>query len=113
VTGLWFSAGVGVITGRVLSQTGDKPVAGAELMLRRTGDDKLRLFGGKLTATTDERGTFTMSAAPGNYLVIAWRPADGPRALANAMNKATREQGTGITLSANDRKEIDIRLRRR
>jgi len=70
------SAGVGVITGRVLSQTGDKPVAGVELMLRRTGDDKLRLFGGKLTATTDERGTFTMSAAPGNYLVIAWRPAE-------------------------------------
>jgi hypothetical protein len=85
------AAGVGVITGRVLSQTGDKPVASAELMLRRTG-------------------TFTMSAAPGNYLVIAWRPADGPGALANAMNKATRAQGTGITLSANDRKEIDIRL---
>lgn len=102
------SAGVGVITGRVL--TGDKPVAGIELMLRRTSDDKLRLFGGKLTATTDERGTFTLSAAPGNYHIIAWRPADGPGALANAMNKATREQGTGITLSANDRKEIDIRL---
>ena len=104
------SAGVGVIAGRVLSQTGDKPVAGVELVLRRTGDDKLRLFGGKLTATTDDRGTFTLSASPGNYLVIAWRPADGPGALANAMNKATREQGTGITLSANDRKEIDIRL---
>ncbi|HET9712441.1 MAG TPA: carboxypeptidase-like regulatory domain-containing protein, partial [Pyrinomonadaceae bacterium] len=104
------SAGVGVITGRVLSQTGDKPVAGVDLMLRRTGDDKLRLFGGKLTATTDNRGAFTLSAAPGTYLVVAWRSADGPGAFANAMNKATREQGTGIKLSANDRKEINIRL---
>jgi 5-hydroxyisourate hydrolase-like protein (transthyretin family) len=104
------SAGVGVITGRVLAQAGDKPVAGVELMLRRTGDDKLRLFGGKLTATTDDRGTFTLSAAPGTYLVIAWRPADGPWALTKAMDKAKREQGTGITLSPNDRKEIDIRL---
>jgi carboxypeptidase family protein len=102
------SAGVGVITGRVL--TDDKPVAGIDLMLRRTGDDKLRLFGGKLTATTDASGTFTLSAAPGNYLIIAWRSADGPGAFANAMNKATREQGAGITLTANDRKAIDIRL---
>ena len=102
------SAGVGVITGRVLS--GDKPVAGVELLLRRTGDDKLRLFGGKLTATTDERGTFTLSAAPGNYLIVAWRPADGPGALANAMNKATREQGKGMTLLSGERKEVDIRL---
>jgi carboxypeptidase family protein len=102
------SARVGVITGRVL--TGDKPVAGIDLMLRRTGDDKLRLFGGKLTATTDARGTFTLSAAPGNYLIIAWRSADGPGAFANAMNKATREQGIGVTLLPSDRKEIDIRL---
>jgi hypothetical protein len=102
------SAGVGVITGRVL--TGDKPVAGVALLLRRTGDDKLRLFGGKLTATTDQRGTFTLSAAPGNYLIITWRPADGPGALANAMNTATREQGKGITLLSGERKEVDIRL---
>ena len=102
------SPAVGVITGRVLS--GDKPIAGIDVMLRRTGDDKLRLFGGKLTALTDDRGAFALSAAPGTYLVIAWRSADGPNALANAMNKAAREQGTGLTLSGNDRKEIDIRL---
>jgi hypothetical protein len=102
------SAGVGVITGRVLS--GDKPVAGVNVMLRRTGDDKLRLLGGALATVTNDRGVFTLSAAPGNYLVIAWRSADGPTALETAMSKAIKEQGTGITLSPSDRKQIDIRL---
>lgn len=104
------SAGVGVITGRVLTQTGDKPVAGINVMLRRTGNDNLRLPGGRLVAVTDDRGAFTLSATPGNYLVVAWRSADGPAGLENAMNKAMREQGTGLTLSPNDRKQIDIRV---
>ena len=104
------SASIGVITGRVLTQTGDKPVAGAQVMLRRTGDDKRRLLGGELATETDARGVFTLSAAPGNYLVVAWRSADGPTALENAMNKAMKEQGTGLTLSPSARKQIDIRL---
>lgn len=101
------SSAVGVMTGRVL--TGDKPVAGVNVLLRRTGDE-LRLAGGNLTTVTDARGTFTLSAAPGSYLVLAWRTADGAGAYEAAMSKATREQGTGIKLSPSDRKEIDIRL---
>lgn len=102
------SANIGVITGRVL--TSDKPVAGVNVMLRRTGDDKLRLLGGNLATVTNDRGVFTLSAAPGNYLVVAWRAADGPVALETAMSKAIKEQGTGLTLSPNDRKQLDIRL---
>jgi len=102
------SASIGVIMGRVL--TGDKPVAGVNVMLRRTGDDKLRLLGGNLATVTNDRGVFTLSAAPGNYLVVAWRSADGPMALETAMSKAIKEQGTGLTLSPNDRKQLDIRL---
>ncbi|HEX7333831.1 MAG TPA: carboxypeptidase-like regulatory domain-containing protein [Pyrinomonadaceae bacterium] len=102
------SANIGVITGRV--SAGGKPVAGANVMLRRTGDDKLRLLGGNLSTATNERGVFTLSAAPGSYLVVAWRTADGPAAYETAMNKAEREQGTGLILSPGARKEIDIRL---
>jgi 5-hydroxyisourate hydrolase-like protein (transthyretin family) len=101
------SSAVGVITGRVLSQMGDKPVAAVNVMLRRTGDDKLRLWGGKITTVTDERGVFTLTGAPGNYFLIAWRTADG---LGAALDRAKREQGPGITLFPNSRKEIDIRL---
>ena len=79
-------------------------------MLRRKGDDKLRLWGGKITDVTNDRGIFTLSGAPGNYLVIAWRTDGGPGALGAAMDKANREQGSGITLSPGDRKEMDIRL---
>ena len=102
------SANIGVITGRVL--TGGRPVAGVNVMLRRTGDDKLRLLGGNLSTATNDRGVFTLSAAPGSYLVVAWRTADGPAAYETAMSKAVREQGTGLILSPSDRKEIDIRL---
>jgi hypothetical protein len=102
------STAVGVITGRVLS--GDRPVAGANVMLKRITGDGLRLFGGKLTTVTDAQGAFTVSAAPGNYFVIAWRTDDGPTALATAMEKAKREQGTGVTLSPSMRKEMDVRL---
>jgi Carboxypeptidase regulatory-like domain len=104
------SASVGVITGRVLSQTGDKPVAGITVMLRRTADASLRLYGGKITDVTNDRGIFTLSAAPGTYIVVAWRPGAGPGTFATAMDKAKREQGTGLTLLPSDRKEIDIRL---
>jgi hypothetical protein len=104
------SNGVGAITGRVLSQVGDKPLAGINLTLYPTGNEKLRLAGGRLAGVTDERGNFTLSAAPGSYIVIAWRQADGPGAFGAALNKATREQGTGLTLSPNDRKQLDIRV---
>lgn len=104
------STGIGVITGRVLSQVGDKPLAGINLMLYQTGNNKLRLPGGRLTAVTDERGNFTLSAAPGSYVVVAYRQSDGPGTFGAALNKATSEQGAGLTLAANERKQLDIRI---
>jgi len=43
-------------------------------------------------------------------LVLAWRAADGPLAFADAMNKALRDQGSGLTLLPSDRKQLDIRV---
>ncbi|HEY3041693.1 MAG TPA: carboxypeptidase-like regulatory domain-containing protein [Pyrinomonadaceae bacterium] len=102
------SPSVGVVTGRVLSLAGDKPIAGINVMLHRIGDDKPRLFGGKLMGVTDDRGNFILSAAPGVYLVIAWRA--GSSAFGDAMNKALREQRSSLTLLPNDRKQLDIRI---
>jgi hypothetical protein len=104
------SPNVAVVAGRVLSLKGDKPIAGINVFLRRVSDDKLRLFGGKLTSDTDDRGNFMLSAAPGVYLVVAWRAADGPSAFADAINRALRDQGSGLTLLPSDRKQLDIRL---
>jgi hypothetical protein len=104
------SPNVGVVTGRVLSQKGDKPIAGINVLLRRVTDDKLRLFGGKLMTTTDDQGNFMLSAAPGVYLVLAWRAAEGPSAFGNSMDKALREQGSGLSLLPSDRKQLDIRM---
>lgn len=104
------SPNVGVVAGRVLSLKDNKPIAGINVFLRRVSDDKLRLFGGKLTSDTDDRGNFMLSAAPGSYLVVAWRAADGPSAFADAMNRALRDQGPGLTLLPSDRKQLDIRL---
>jgi hypothetical protein len=104
------SPNVGVVSGRVLSLKGNKPIAGINVDLRRVSDDKLRLFGGKLVTDTDDRGNFTLSAAPGVYLVVAWRAADGPSAHADAMNRAIRDQGSGLTLLPGDRKQLDIRV---
>ncbi|HEY3039151.1 MAG TPA: hypothetical protein VGJ66_10460, partial [Pyrinomonadaceae bacterium] len=72
------------------------------------GDDKPRLFGGKLMGVTDDRGNFILSAAPGVYLVIAWHA--GSSAFGDAMNKALREQRSSLTLLPNDRKQLDIRM---
>jgi hypothetical protein len=102
------SSDVGVVMGRVLA--GDKPLAGVNVMLRRVTNDKMSLPGGKLTGVTDDRGNFMLSAAPGNYVVLAWRASDGPPALRDAMDRAVREQGPGIILAPNDRKQIDIRI---
>jgi hypothetical protein len=104
------SPNVGVVTGRVLSLSGDKPLAGISVLLRRVNDDKLRLFGGRLMTRTDDRGNFILSAAPGVYLVLAWRAADGPSAFVDAMNRALRDQVPGLTLLPSDRKQLDVRL---
>src|SRR5258705_9301583 len=104
------SPNVGMVTGHVLSVTGDKPIAGINVLLRRVNDDRVRLLGGKLMGVTDERGNFILSAAPGVYLVLAWRAADGPSAFRDAMDRASREQGAGLTLLPSDRKQLDIRV---
>ena len=104
------SPNVGMVAGHVLSVTGDKPIAGINVSLRRVNNDKLRLFGGKLMSVTDERGNFILSAAPGVYLVLAWRATDGPSAFRDAMDRASREQGAGLTLLPGDRKQLDIRV---
>ena len=67
------------------------------------GAARRRLLGGNLSTTTNDRGAFTLSAAPGSYLVVASRTADGPAAYETAMSKAVREQGTGLILSPSDR----------
>ena len=104
------SPNVGTVTGHVLSVTGDKPIAGINVLLRRVNDDKVRLLGGKLMGVTDERGNFILSAAPGVYLVLTWRAADGPSAFRDAMDRASREHGAGLTLLPGDRKQLDIRV---
>jgi hypothetical protein len=103
------SNNVGVVMGRVISQNGNKPIPGINVLLRRVADDKLRLYGGKLTATTDEAGNFRISGAPGVYLVVAWRTQGGPTLL-EAIDKAQREQSPGMTLSSGDTKQLEIRL---
>ena len=105
------SSNVGVLTGRVLSLAGDKPIPGVLVMLRRVNNDKLRLFGGKLSGETDERGTFSLSAAPGVYVVIVWRPSDGPSAFGEAMNKALQDPTARVNLAPADRKQLDLRIR--
>jgi len=104
------SPNVGVVAGSVLSLKGNKPIAGINVLLRRVSDDKSRLLGGKLMTSTDDRGNFILSAAPGVYLVLAWRATGGPSAFADAMDRALREQGSGLTLLPSDRKRLDIRV---
>ena len=104
------SSAVGVISGRVLSEKDDKPSKGINVMLRRVGKGQPRLFGGKLSSTTDENGNYLVSAGPGVYLVLVWRASDGPAAFGAALEKASREQGAGLTLLPNDRKQLNLRV---
>jgi hypothetical protein len=54
--------------------------------------------------TTDDQGNFLLSAAPGVYLVVAWRDSDSAQAKAATLDKTAREQSGGVTLTANERK---------
>ena len=106
------SPNVGLVTGRVLSSTGNKPVADANVLLLRVSSDKLRLFGGKLTGVTDERGAFSLSAAPGAYIVIAWCQSDGPYAFAEARARALKDPAAKVSLSSAEQKQLDLRIPR-
>ena len=104
------SSNVGVITGRILSTSDNKPLAGVNVILKRVSNDNLRLFGGNLAIVTDKSGQFSLSAAPGVYLVLAWRLDGGPAAFSTAQERAERDQNGGITLSGGERKQIDLRV---
>ena len=102
------SPNVGVVTGRVLSLKDGKPLAGINLLLKRMNNDKLRLFGGRLATSTDVRGSFMLSAAPGVYVIVAWRAADGPSAFGDALEKSFHNPRLNLKLGPSDRKQLDV-----
>jgi hypothetical protein len=95
---------VGVVTGRVISQSRGS-VSGINVLLHRMNPDKLRLFGGKLAVVTDDLGNFSLSAAPGEYLVVAWHSSEGSSAYAGALPKAPR-----VRLLPDDRQKLDLQV---
>jgi hypothetical protein len=97
------SSAVALLTGQVLNAQRKTPLARVAVFLVPV-DAAKRLPNAQFTAMTTSDGVFSIGAAPGDYIVVAWQSGDPPPLdpAALAANKLR------VTLRAAERKTMDI-----
>ena len=95
------------LSGRVLAP--DKtPVSGARMALIPADQTRWRARISYLFAESASNGGYTVSGAPGDYLIIFLRPADQPQAINETWIRDRAASAQRITLLPKQRKSLDI-----
>jgi hypothetical protein len=66
------------VSGRVLSSEDRSPAAGAGVLLVSADESLWQSKSSRVFGRADAAGEFSVDAAPGDYLLFAWRPGDEP-----------------------------------
>ena len=104
------SAGVGTLTGRVLSEktTGERP-GNLVVLLAPVEPEKQRFRTAFLTARTDSNGRYSVSGAPGEYFVIA-RPREAlPPIVTDEFVKSLSPKANRVVIVAGRSTQMDLR----
>ncbi|HEX7721082.1 MAG TPA: carboxypeptidase regulatory-like domain-containing protein [Pyrinomonadaceae bacterium] len=96
------STAVAVLTGHVLSAEAKTPLSRVIVFLLPV-DPAKHLADAKFTTTTGADGTFSLGVAPGDYVVVPWKPGEPSPAEAVARPNALK-----ITLQPNEHRSLDI-----
>lgn len=95
------------LSGRVLSAA-NTPVSGAQLVLIPTDQSRWRAHHSFLFANSAGDGSYSISGAPGDYLIIFLRAADQPRAVNEAWIRERAQSAPRVTLQPGERKNMDL-----
>ena len=98
------SSGVGIVTGRVVSATGNAPPSRTAVVLVPVDAEQQKFSGSRFTSLSQADGTFTVGAAPGDYIVLTFRTSEQPRFDPETLAKSQ----VRISLKAGERKTLEI-----
>jgi hypothetical protein len=103
------STEIATLTGRVLAGDGGTHfLRGAVVVLIPAEPHKQRMRNARLHGYTNAEGGFTITGAPGEYMVIVLRPGTEPYGLGDQALKVLMANAQRITLQANERKTMDF-----
>lgn len=98
------SSAVGILTGRVLSANGNTPLARTAVILVPVEAEKQKFSGARFTGMTYADGTFTIGAAPGDYIVMTFKAPEQPQFDPETLSRTKLR----ISLQSGERKNFDI-----
>jgi hypothetical protein len=96
------STAVAVLTGHVLSAEAKAPLSRVVVFLLPV-DPAKHLADARFTTTTGADGTFSLGVAPGDYVVVPWKPGEPSPTEALAQPNVLE-----ITLRPNEHRSLDI-----
>lgn len=110
VTGVRIDIGKGmaVLTGRVQFKEDDSAVAGGGVLLVKADSKLWHLRSSRRFAMTDAAGEFTVSCAPGEYLVFTWPAGAQPSQSIEDFVRSHAATARTILLQSKEEKQIDL-----
>lgn len=102
------SSEVSTLTGHVLSSPNGAALGNAHVVLFPVDPALWNTSGLFLNGDADASGLFSVSGAPGEYLVIALRPGEASRLSEEEFFKSRAATAARVTLQANERKSLDL-----
>lgn len=98
------STDVAVLTGHVFASEGKTPLSRVAVILVPADPERRRLPTAQFTNLTNPDGSFLIGAAPGDYIVVAWRPGEP----SPVNSEALARNPLRITLQAGERRSLDV-----
>lgn len=102
------SSDLAKLSGRVLGAGERAPAAGALVLLVAADGRPWRSRAARVFARADAAGEFSAEAAPGDYLLFAWRPGEEPAGAAEAYVRTHAASARKVSLKPGDNPEVEL-----
>ena len=102
------SPDVAMLSGRVLAADGKTPQSGVSVLLISTDPEQQKSSSSRIYGSTNADGSFRVSGAPGEYLVIVMRPGESPYQFSNEALRSRIANAQRIVLQEGENQSVDI-----
>jgi hypothetical protein len=104
------SAGLGVVSGRVVSEKNGEGLSGYMVLLAPVQPEKQRFRTAYLATRTSSDGSYSLAAEPGEYFVIARQRDDFPAIMTQEFVNVEGARAQRVVLVSGERKRLDLRI---
>ncbi|MDQ5847108.1 MAG: hypothetical protein M3539_17615 [Acidobacteriota bacterium] len=102
------SRAVGSLTGRLLAENGGQGISDFVILLLPVEPEKQRFRTTYLTTRPGADGSFSLTGAPGEYLVLAKRREDLPAIVSEEFVRTQAANAVRVTLVSGEQKHLDL-----